>query len=358
VILGWVHLAKDRQISPDRYADLFARIGRNAEALARLVDDLLDLSHLVSGRYTLDLGDVHIDQLLESTLESLRPGAEAKGVEIQSRFTLDAGTLKGDATRLQQVIWNLLSNALKFTPAGGMVRISSERTGRGFEIRVRDTGEGISPDFLPHVFEPFRQASAGTTRTGAGLGLGLAIVRHLVELHGGTVRGESPGLGQGATFIVELPISGPTGVADAPERREGADDAGDIVRLDGVRVLVVEDDSECRELVHVILENAGARITAVSSAQEAIDALIRSRPDVLVSDIGMPEEDGFALIGKVRRLEGDIARIPALALTGYAESETIEALMPGRFQRLALKPIEPRRLVAMVAALVVDRGSV
>jgi PAS domain S-box-containing protein len=227
VILGWVQLAKDHQISPDRYADLFARIGRNAEALARLVDDLLDLSHLVSGRYTLDLGDVHIDQLLESTLESLRPGAEVKGVTIQSQFTPDAGTLKGDATRLQQVIWNLVSNALKFTPAGGMVRISSVRTEHGLEFRVRDTGEGISPDFLPHVFEPFRQASAGTTRTGAGLGLGLAIVRHLVELHGGTVRGESPGLGQGATFIVELPITGPAGLADARGRREGAEDAGD-----------------------------------------------------------------------------------------------------------------------------------
>jgi len=208
---------------------------------------------------------------------------------------------------------------------------------------------------LPHVFEPFRQASAGTTRTGTGLGLGLAIVRHLVELHGGSVQAESPGLGRGATFVVKLPVAGPATSADTPEAPGQAEHAGDVVRLDGVHVLIVEDDHECRELVQVILQNAGARVTAVASAREAIQALRTSTQDVLVSDIGMPEEDGFALIGQVRNLTGAVAKIPALALTGYAQTANSDALMPGKFQRIALKPIEPHRLVAMVAALVMER---
>jgi PAS domain S-box-containing protein len=351
VILGWVQLAKGGQVSADRHPELLARIGRNAETLARLVNDLLDISRMVSGRYTLDLGKVPVLDVLETSIESLRPSAEAKHVAIESRLASDTGEVHGDATRLQQVIWNLLSNAVKYTPAGGTVWLSSERTGRELEIRVHDTGEGISPEFLPNVFEPFRQASAGTTRTGGGLGLGLAIVRHLVELHGGTVRAESPGLGQGATFVVVLPVAGPGESAATPQRAQRAEHAAEVVRLDGVRVLVVEDDRECRELVHTILESAGAQITAVSSAREAIDTLMTSRADVLVSDIGMPDEDGFALIGKIRSLEGAVAKIPALALTGYAQFATSNALIPGRFQRIALKPIEPQQLVAMVAAL-------
>jgi PAS domain S-box-containing protein len=356
VILGWVQLAKAGQVSADRYPELLSRIERNAETLARLVNDLLDLSRLVSGRYTLDLSAVVLVDVLESTVDSLRPTAETKGVAIETRFPADTGPVSGDATRLQQVIGNLLSNAVKYTPAGGTVWLSCERTKRGLEIRVRDTGEGISAEFLPHVFEPFRQASAGTTRTGAGLGLGLAIVRHLVELHGGTVRAESPGLGQGATFVVGLPAVKPNEAAETPDRTERADHAGDVVRLDGVRVLIVEDDRECRELVQVILENSGARVMAASSAREAISALMTSTPDVLVSDIGMPDEDGLALIGRIRSLDGAVAKIPALALTGYTQSAGADALAPGGFQRVALKPIDPRQLVALVAALVLDRG--
>ena len=355
VILGWVQLAKAGQVPVDRHLDLLARIGRNAETLARLVNDLLDLSRLVSGRYALDLGAVAFGEVLESTVDSLRPGAEAKSVAIECSFAPDIGTLNGDATRLQQVIANLLSNAVKYTPPGGTVRLSSARVGAQVEICVRDTGEGIAAEFLPHVFEPFRQASAGTTRTGTGLGLGLAIVRHLVELHGGSVQAESPGLGRGATFVVKLPVAGPATSADTPEAPGQAEHAGDVVRLDGVHVLIVEDDHECRELVQVILQNAGARVTAVASAREAIQALRTSTQDVLVSDIGMPEEDGFALIGQVRNLAGAVAKIPALALTGYAQTANSDALMPGKFQRIALKPIEPHRLVAMVAALVMER---
>jgi signal transduction histidine kinase/ActR/RegA family two-component response regulator len=354
VILGWVQLAKAGQVPPDRHPELLARIGRNAETLARLVNDLLDISRMVSGRYTLDVGEVSLLDVLESSIESLRPSADAKGVTIESRFASDIGSVHGDATRLQQVIWNLLSNAVKYTPAGGTVWLSSERRGQELEIRVRDTGEGISPEFLTQVFEPFRQGSTGTTRTGTGLGLGLAIARHLVELHGGTVRAESLGLGQGATFVVDLPVADPVRPAETPDER--AEHAAEVGRLDDLRVLVVEDDRECRELVQVILENAGAQVTSVSSAHEAIDTLMTSRADVLVSDIGMPEEDGFALIAKVRSLEGTVAEIPALALTGYAQSSTSDALTPGRFQQIALKPIEPRQLVAMVAALASNSG--
>jgi PAS domain S-box-containing protein len=350
VILGWVQLAKAGQVSADRQAELLERIGRNAETLARLVNDLLDISRLASSRYALHLGEVSLVDVLESSIESLRPSADAKGVVIESRFAPDTGLVHGDATRLQQVVWNLLSNAVKYTAAGGTVSLSTERTGSELEIRVRDTGQGISPEFLPHVFEPFRQASAGTTRTDAGLGLGLAIVRHLVHLHGGTVRAESPGEGLGATFIVQLPsVRGgePAETTDKPQRAQDAS----VARLDGVRVLVVEDDRECRELLQVILESAGARVTAASSARDAMDALARSQPDVLVSDIGMPGEDGFALIRRIRKLDGAIAKIPALALTGYAQKAGSDAVRPERFQQIAVKPIDPHELVTIVAGL-------
>ena len=349
VILGWVRLAQAGQVSADRQADLIERIGRNAETLARLVNDLLDISRMSSGRYALDLATVPVTDVLESSVESLRPTAEAKGVVIESRFASDTGSVHGDATRLQQVVWNLLSNAVKYTGPGGTVSLRTTRTDRELEIRVSDTGQGIPPGFLPHVFEPFRQASAGTTRTDAGLGLGLAIVRHLVHLHGGTVRAESQGLGLGATFIVQLPAAAaePAEVKDKPER---AQDGGGM-RLDGVRVLVVEDDRECRELLQVILEGAGAQVTSASSVRDAMDTVTTCELDVLVSDIGMPGEDGFALIRKIRSLDGAIAKIPALALTGYEQTAGADAVRPERFQQIAVKPIDPQELVAIVAGL-------
>jgi PAS domain S-box-containing protein len=350
VILGWVELAKAGQVSADRQAELIERIGRNAATLARLVNDLLDISRLTSGRYALDLGIVSLVDVLESSVESLRPSADAKGVAIESRFAPDTGRVQGDATRLQQVAWNLLSNAVKYTASGGTVSLSTERIAGQLEIRVHDTGQGISPEFLPHVFEPFRQASAGTTRADAGLGLGLAIVRHLVHLHGGTVRAESRGQGLGATFVVQLPVAGASEAVDANDKPQPAQGAG-VARLDDVRVLVVEDDRECRELLQVILESAGARVTAAASARDAMDALTRSHPDVLVSDIGMPGEDGFALIRRIRELDGAIANIPALALTGYAQTAGSDAVRPERFQQIAVKPIDPNELVTIVAGL-------
>ena len=349
VILGWVHLARDGKVTSERYPDLLLRIGRNAETLARLVNDLLDLSRLISGRYTLDLSAVPLDEVIENTLDSCRGTADAKGVTITTDLPPRSLHVHADAVRLQQIVGNLVSNAIKYTPQGGRVSLSTCRVGDTVQITVRDTGQGITADFLPHIFEPFRQASGGTTRADTGLGLGLAIVKHLVDLHGGTIRADSAGPNQGASFVVELLLAKRT-VADHVETTVPALEAP---RLDGLRVLIVEDDAECRELVHVILEKAGAHITAVSSAREAMDVLRVSRPDALVSDIGMPDEDGFALISKVRNLSGPVANTPALALTGYAQLAN-DALLPGRFQRVALKPIDPRQLVAMVASLVFE----
>ena len=349
VILGWVRLAQAGQVSKDRQAELIERIGRNADTLARLVNDLLDISRLSSGRYALDLATVPVADVLESSIESLRPSAEAKGVVIESRFASDTGSVHGDPTRLQQVAWNLLSNAVKYTGPGGTVSLRTTRTDGELEIRVSDTGQGIAPAFLPHVFEPFRQASAGTTRTDAGLGLGLAIVRHLVHLHGGTVRAESGGLGLGATFIVRLPAAAGE-PAEVKDKLERAQDVGGM-RLHGVRVLVVEDDRECRELLQVILEGAGAQVTSASSVRDAMNTVTTCELDVLVSDIGMPGEDGFALIRKIRNLDGAIAKIPALALTGYEQTAGSDAVRPERFQQIAVKPIDPQELVALVAGL-------
>ena len=309
---------------------------------------------MASGGYTLDLGTVPLLDVLESSVDSLRPDAETKGIAVESRFVSDTGSLRADATRLQQVVWNILSNALKYTPPGGRVTVSSERIGDTVEIRIADTGKGIAPDFMPHVFEPFRQASAGTGRTSTGLGLGLAIVRHLVELHGGRVRIESPGIGWGTTVVVALPVAGPAWAGKSPIAAREAEPVEDV-RLNGLHVLVVEDDRECRELVSTILDCAGARVTAVSSAREAIMLLESAPTDVLVSDIGMPGEDGFTLITRVRGLDGAVAKIPALALTGY-EAAGRDALMPGRFQRIAVKPIEPTQLVATIARLASSRG--
>ena len=347
VILGWVHLAKDGKVTADRYHDLLLRIGRNAETLARLVNDLLDLSRLISGRYVLDLSTVALEDVLENTLDGFRGSADAKGVTITTELPSHTLKVQADATRLQQIVGNLLSNAIKYTPNGGRIWLSAGRVGDNVELAMRDSGQGITADFLPHVFEPFRQASGGTTRADTGLGLGLAIVRHLVDLHGGSIRAESAGRDQGSTFVVRLPLAKGTFVADRVETSESAIEA----LLDGLRVLIVEDDPECRELVQIILERAGARVTAVSSAREAIAALRVSPPDALVSDIGMPDEDGFALISKVRNLAGPVADTPALALTGYAQLAN-DALLPGRFQKVALKPIDPRQLVATVASLV------
>jgi CheY-like chemotaxis protein len=295
-------------------------------------------------------------RVVESALDSARPAAEAKGVHLQVVLDSRSGMISGDPDRLQQVVWNLVSNAIKFTPRGGRVQVRLERLNSHIEITVSDTGEGIPPEFLPHVFDRFSQADGSFKRRHGGLGLGLAIVRHLVELHGGTVRVESPGLGQGATFIVALPL---TAVQSLVEEREGHEildrsslNVEGAPRLDGTRVLIVDDEADTRALLIAILCADGAEVRAAGGMAEALDVLADWRPDVLVSDIGMPNGDGYDLIREIRRADAAMDRwLPAVALTAYARAEDRMRALASGFQMHVVKPVEPRELLVVVASL-------
>jgi CheY-like chemotaxis protein len=336
-------------------------IERNARTQQQIVDDILDVSRVITGKLRLDAQPTDLRAVAEAALPTVRPAADAKHIRVEALFDPGVGPVMGDAGRLQQVVWNLLANAVKFTPAGGAVRVRVAR-GAGGSVRliVSDTGIGILPDFLPHVFDRFRQADSSTTRAYGGVGLGLAIVRHLVELHGGTARAESEGEGRGATFTIELPG---LGVADWGSRVEEArhvtaDDEAAVCRppsatLSGVSVLVVEDEPDALDLVRVVLEQGGARVTAVKDAAAAMDALGAARPDVLIADIGMPGEDGYQLIRRVRALGAERGgAVPAVALTAYAaESDRAQALAAG-FQLHIAKPVDPAELLRLVAGVV------
>ncbi len=300
---------------------------------------------------------VDLPAVVTAAVDAVRPAADAKGIRLQLLLDHSAGPLSGDPDRLQQIIWNLVSNAIKFTPKGGRVQVRLERVNSHVEITVSDTGKGIAPEFLPHVFDRFRQADQTTTRTHGGLGLGLAIVRQLVELHGVTVHVESRGEEQGATFIVSLPllpVRAERRVAE-PERVHPTASTGAAEcppKLDRLRVLVVDDEPDTRELLTVVLTNCGAQVIQASSAAEALELLQRERPDVLVSDIGMPEEDGYSLIKKVRALPAeDGGQTPAAALTAYARVEDRMKVLRSGFQIHIPKPVEPAELVAVVANL-------
>ena len=307
-ILGWAHLMHGGQVGEEGAAKALETIERNARVQAQLIDDLLDVSLIVTGKLRLDVMPVTPASFIDPAVEAVRPAAEAKGVRLQKVLGTGVVTVMGDPARLQQVVWNLLSNAVKFTPGGGRVQVSLRRVNSQVEIAVTDTGAGIAPEFLPHVFERFRQADQKTTRQHGGLGLGLAIVRHLVELHGGAVRADSSGEGTGATFTVTLPVAPVYRGEEADERAHPA--AVDALsahdecpeRLDGLRVLVVDDEPDARELLAVGLGHCGALVTTASSALEALEAITGEKFDVLVSDIGMPGEDGYELIRRVRAL--------------------------------------------------------
>jgi CheY-like chemotaxis protein/anti-sigma regulatory factor (Ser/Thr protein kinase) len=297
--------------------------------------------------------------VIEAALDTVRPAAGAKGIQLQAELDPEASRVLCDPARMQQVVWNLLSNAVKFTPGHGTVKVSLKRVESHVEIGVRDTGQGIGRDFLPHVFDRFRQADSSTTRTHGGLGLGLAIVRHLVELHGGTVNVESEGEGAGASFTVRLPLmtrSAGTSEADTHgyAETEGGREPDCPPSLDGVHVLIVDDEPDARDLLSAALKHCDARVTAVSSANEALDALKQVPPDVLVSDIGMPGADGYELIKKVRALEGENGepQIPAIALTAYASDSARATALNAGFQKHLAKPIEPSALVETIAGLV------
>ncbi|HLL77154.1 MAG TPA: PAS domain S-box protein, partial [Pyrinomonadaceae bacterium] len=357
-ILGWAQLLRAGQFDEKSATSALETIERNARSQSQLIDDLLDVSRIITGKLRLDVRQVDPASFIESAVEALRPAAEAKNVRIQKVMDTGVVSVAGDPARLQQVVWNLLSNAIKFTPKGGRVQVRLERINSHIEIAISDTGAGIKREFLPHVFERFRQADQRTTRQHGGLGLGLAIVRHLVELHGGTVLAESPGEGQGATFVVNLPIVPVYQKNNLAERVHPA--ARDTLpsydcpeRLDRLKVLVVDDELDTRELFRVGISQCGAEVVTAGSAREALEAIEEMRPDLLISDIGMPGEDGYELIRKVRALPAERGgKIPAIALTAYARTEDrLRALRAG-YQMHVSKPVELAELVAVMASLI------
>ncbi|MBW4487736.1 MAG: PAS domain S-box protein [Trichocoleus desertorum ATA4-8-CV12] len=356
-ILGWSRLLTNRKFDETTTTKALETIERNAQSQAQLVEDILDVSRIVQGKLQLQVRPVELLAVIEAATDAVRPAAEAKAISLKSRLNGVGSHVLGDPDRLQQIVWNLLSNAIKFTPRGGQVEISLEPTDTWIQIQVTDTGQGIHPEFLPHVFDRFRQADSTSTRSYGGLGLGLAIVRHLVELQGGTVSAESPGQGQGATFTVKLPplVIPSTNGALAPTSHcllQSAAHTFDPSLLQGVTVLVVDDENDARELLQTILEQSGANVTAVASVAEAIAAYEAIRPDILISDIAMPGEDGYALIHKVKTLEDYQAKpMPAIALTAYAREEDQDQALSAGFQMHFAKPVEPTSLVSALANL-------
>ena len=358
-ILGWSAMLRQRTLSQDKVLRALETIERNAKSQAQLIEDILDISRIITGKLRLQVRPVNLVPVIESAIESVRLAAEAKSIRLQSRIDSEAGPLLGDAARLQQVVWNLLSNALKFTPKDGRVEIRLERVNSHVEITVSDTGPGISSDFLPFVFDRFRQHDSTTTRSYGGLGLGLAIVRQLVELHGGTVTVVSPGIGQGTTFTVQLPVMIIHPPASDPERLHSIVEANGRVEasptLEGLKILVVDDEADARELLSTILQKYGADVIAVASVKEAltiIETATHRSPDVLVSDIGMPDEDGYSLIRKLRQLEAQRGgKLPAIALTAYAGSDDRRQALLAGFQMHVTKPVDAAELVAVVASL-------
>jgi PAS domain S-box-containing protein len=357
-ILGYAQLLRTGAMGGEELAEAVEIIERNARAQTQIIEDLLDLSRIIAGKIRLDVQRVDLSTVVRSALDTVKPGAEMKGVRLISVLDPLIGPVKGDPSRLQQVVWNLLSNAIKFTPRGGKVQVCLERVNSHIEIAVSDTGEGIKPEFLPHVFDRFRQADATSTRRFGGLGIGLSIVRQLVELHGGSVRAKSPGLGQGATFIVSLPLSISThDEAEPPRAHPKASTAPtepcDNIDLAGVHVLVVDDEPDARLLIDRILRTCHADVTTAGSMAEALQALRRTpRPQVLISDLGMPGHDGYELITAVRALPADSGgHIPAAALSAFARSEDRRRAMMAGFQTHVAKPVEPAELLAVVANL-------
>ncbi len=358
-ILGWARLLGNGMVDKKKYPQVFETIARNAKSQAQLIDDLLDVSRIITGKLHLDVRPIELVSIIEATVETVRPAAAAKEIQFKLSLNPETGEVSGDPDRLQQLIWNLLSNAIKFTPKSGRVEVKLDQAGAHAEISVNDTGQGISAEFLPHVFERFRQADGSSARKYGGLGLGLAIVRHLAELHGGTVGVESGGEGCGSSFKVTLPLltQDPERVAarSAAERRRFVPQnelskLGPV--LDGLRVLVVDDEPDVRNFVMMTFRECGAETATASNADEALRILGEWRPDVLVADIGMPDEDGYTLIHRVRSLPPSRGgKTPAMALTAYARTEDRVRILSSGYQIHVAKPVEPVELIAAVASL-------
>lgn len=356
-ILGWASMLRTNSLEQASIQQALETIERNAKNQKQIIEDLLDVSRIITGKLRLEIRPIKLAPLIEAAVEAVRPAVEAKGVRLQRVLDTGVGHVSGDPARLQQVIWNLLSNAIKFTPRGGRIQIRLERINSHAEIAVSDTGQGIDAKFLPFVFDRFRQADSTTTRKHGGLGLGLAIVRHLVELHGGTVRAESSGDGQGSTFTVALPLMPVSPKAVTEERVHPAASDSPLSfecpeKLDGLKILAVDDEEDTRELLKTVLTGCGAQVTTAASVQEALEQIEQSIPDVLISDIGMPEEDGYELIRRVRRLSAERGgNVPAVALTAYARSEDRLRVLRFGYQMHVPKPVELAELVTVVASL-------
>ncbi len=357
-ILGWSNLLLNGKLDEEASIRALKTVERNARSQSQLIDDLLDTSRIITGKLRLEVRPVELLNVIETAVEAVRPAADAKNIRLEMLLDTETGPISGDADRLQQVFWNLLANSVKFTPKGGRVQVRLERVDSHVEIIISDTGKGINPEFLPYVFDRFRQADQTSTRSEGGLGLGLSIARQIVEMHGGTVHAESEGEGLGTSFIVRL-----SRIATVPHNEKGKKKrvhptfGGELQfdcdpELNGLRILIVDDEADSRHLLRVVLEQCGAKATTVGSAAEALKALEDASYDVLVSDIGMPVEDGYMLINQVRSLPKEKGgRIPAIALTAYARVEDRVRALTAGFQFHVPKPVEPMELAAIVSSL-------
>ncbi len=356
-ILGWAHMMRVGKLTPANTERAIETIYRNAKSQSQLVADLLDVSRIISGKLRLDVRTVDLISIVTAAIDSIRPAADAKSIRLQTMLDPAVGPISGDADRLQQIVWNLLTNAVKFTPKGGRIQVKVQRVNSHVEIIVADSGIGISKDFLPHVFDRFRQADASITRTHGGLGLGLSIVHQLVDLHGGTVKVNSEGEGQGATFTITLPF---VGVVTNPQEPETVHPthSDEVISLEGLpslqglKVLVVDDEQDTRELIEEVLKDCGSEVITSHSVAEALAALEKHKPDILISDLGMPDEDGYSLIAKIRALPAEQGgQIPAAALTAYARAEDRLRVLRSGFQFHLPKPVDSAELVTVVASL-------
>jgi PAS domain S-box-containing protein len=354
-IVGWANILSSHRTDPEISERAVETITRNAHAQAQIIEDILDVSRIITGKLSLKAAEIELTPVIETALESIKPAARTRDIRLVADFAPEPMIIWGDADRLQQILWNLLSNAVKFTPPGGEVRISLRETDSGAQIQVSDTGQGIEPEFLPFVFDRFSQADATTARKFGGLGLGLAIVRHLVEMHGGSVRAESEGAGRGAVLTVNLPQLSMKQPQKIPISLHGGEEVSAYAdfsqSLEGISLLVVEDDADSRALLVTVLESAGAEVLAVDSAASALDAMKDFKPRVLISDIGMPGEDGFSLIRRVRENEQNGERIPAIALTAYARDEDRQKSLDAGFHKHLAKPFDSVVLVSAIIEL-------
>ena len=354
-ILSWARLLRQGVLDDAKRDGALVTIERNALAQAQLIDDLLDVSRIVAGKLRLEVKTVDLAAAIQQAMDAIRPAADAKGIHLHLVLDSETGLITGDPSRLHQVLWNLLSNAVKFTDRDGSIMIKMERVNSHVEIAVRDTGRGFAPEFLPLLFQRFQQAETGPSRAYGGLGLGLAIVRHLVELHGGSVSAVSAGEGQGACFTVMLPRAAVALPSPATERRHPSvgplPELEKSTSLNGVRVLVVDDEPDSNEVVSAVLTYAGAEVRVGGAAAQGLEQLRQWTPHVIVSDIGMPGEDGYAFLAKVRAHSGEVGRIPAIALTAYATTDDRIRIFSSGFQAHIVKPIEPAELIAVVAGV-------